>query len=179
MPTTTRVTTSSATTTPSSLLSTWPETGRGHASLWTAAAAPDHRLWTTLRGSGGPLLVAHIPPPTTAVACRQRATNSNQSKERRLTQHTSCRPGTGENPEAQTGGPFPSIEVGHPGLSKANQQAGGVHELARVAERLVPSPWSFGVTKKGMSKLTPSSGSLLRSYLTKKQPVFGVFSRTS
>src|SRR3982074_3809568 len=30
-----------------SLRLTVPETGRGQASLWTAAAAPDHRLWTT------------------------------------------------------------------------------------------------------------------------------------
>src|SRR6266702_3033603 len=66
------VTTTSATTT-RSLLPTRPETGRGQASLWTAAAAPDHRLWTTLEGSGGPLQVAHLPPPTTTGASSNHA----------------------------------------------------------------------------------------------------------
>src|SRR6266567_4533205 len=61
-----------------------PETGRGQASLWTAAAAPDHRLWTTLRGPVDPSRLPTCPlplrrgrPPTTH--------QSHQSKERRLT----------------------------------------------------------------------------------------------
>src|SRR6266702_7955638 len=77
------VTTTSATT-PRSLLPTRPETGRGQASLWTAAAAPDHRLWTTLRGPVDPSRLPTCPlplrrgrPPTTH--------QSHQSKERRLT----------------------------------------------------------------------------------------------
>src|SRR5713226_403874 len=46
-----------------SLLSTVPETGRGQASLWTAAAAPDHRLWTTLRGPLDPSRLPTCPLP--------------------------------------------------------------------------------------------------------------------
>jgi hypothetical protein len=46
-----------------SLLSTLPETGRGQASLWTAAAAPDHRLWTTLRGPVDPSRLPTCPLP--------------------------------------------------------------------------------------------------------------------
>src|SRR6266852_4457743 len=83
-----------------SLLSTVPETGRGQASLWTAAAAAVHRLWTTLRGPWTPLEVAHLPPPTTTVACFQDPINHNQSKERRpqdLTPSPSRRAGTGEH----------------------------------------------------------------------------------
>src|SRR5437870_12609621 len=64
-----------------SLLSTVPETGRGQASLWTAAAAPDHRLWTTLWGPVDPSRLPTCPlprrrrrPPTTH--------QSHQSKER-------------------------------------------------------------------------------------------------
>ena len=40
-----------------------PETGRGQASLWTAAAAPDHRLWTTLRGPVDPSRLPTCPLP--------------------------------------------------------------------------------------------------------------------
>jgi hypothetical protein len=40
-----------------------PETGRGQASLWTAAAAPDHRLWTTLRGPVDPFRLPTSPLP--------------------------------------------------------------------------------------------------------------------
>src|SRR5438309_5757606 len=46
-----------------SLLFTRPETGRGDASLWTAAAAPDHRLWTTLRGPLDPSRLTTCPLP--------------------------------------------------------------------------------------------------------------------
>src|SRR6266849_5298640 len=46
-----------------SLLFTRPETGRGQASLWTAAAAPDHRLWTTLRGPVDPSRLPTCPLP--------------------------------------------------------------------------------------------------------------------
>src|SRR5713226_6874025 len=97
---------------------TGPETGRGQASLWTAAAAPDHKLWTTLRGPVDPSRLPTCPlplrrgrPPTTH--------QSHQSKERRLTPIPSRRAGTGEHRQALTGGPYLSIEVGHTGLSKA------------------------------------------------------------
>src|SRR5437870_11909565 len=46
-----------------SLLFTRPETGRGDASLWTAAAAPDHRLWTTLRDPVDPSRLPTSPHP--------------------------------------------------------------------------------------------------------------------
>src|SRR5712692_9871626 len=98
---------------------TGPETGRGQASLWTAAAAPDHKLWTTLRGPVDPSRLPTCPlplrrgrPPTTH--------QSHQSKERRLTPIPSRRAGTGEHRQALTGGPYLSIEVGHTGLSKAS-----------------------------------------------------------
>src|SRR6266498_2403173 len=46
------------------LPSTRPEeTGRGQASLWTAAAAPDHRLWTSLRGPMDPSSLPTCPHP--------------------------------------------------------------------------------------------------------------------
>jgi hypothetical protein len=80
-----------------SLRPTIPETGRGQASLWTAAAAPDHKLWTTLRGPvDPPPQVAHLPPPTTTAPCLQPGINHNQSKERRLAPTPSRRAGTGE-----------------------------------------------------------------------------------
>jgi hypothetical protein len=58
----------SATMRPTSTLSralwlTVPETGRGQASLWTAAAAPDHRLWTTQRGPVDPSRLPTCPLP--------------------------------------------------------------------------------------------------------------------
>src|SRR6266851_276009 len=61
------MTTACMTTTPPtvtrSLRLTIPETGRGQASLWTAAAAPDHRLWTTLRGPLDPSRLPTCPLP--------------------------------------------------------------------------------------------------------------------
>ena len=51
-----------------------PETGRGDASLWTAAAAPDHRLWTTLRGPVDPSRLPTCPLPR-----RRRRASSNLS----------------------------------------------------------------------------------------------------
>src|SRR4051794_33133800 len=54
--------TSSSTPSRSSLL-TRPETGRGDASLWTAAAAPDHRLWSTLQGPLDPSRLPTSPHP--------------------------------------------------------------------------------------------------------------------
>src|SRR6266852_4610144 len=121
------MTTACMTTTPPtvtrSLRLTIPETGRGQASLWTAAAAPDHRLWTTLRGPLDPSRLPTCPlplrrgrPPTTH--------QSHQSKERRLTPTASRRVGTGGHRQALTGGPYLSIEVGHTGLSKALAGAG-------------------------------------------------------
>jgi hypothetical protein len=111
--------TSSATPSASSLL-TRPETGRGDASLWTAAAAPDHRLWTTLRGPLDPSRLPTSPPPTTAVACRQRAINQNQSKEDDRPYSGSVSPSRQRSlSQALTGGPYLSIEVGRTGLSKA------------------------------------------------------------
>ena len=62
---------------------TRPETGRGHASLWTAAAAPDHRLWTTLRGPLDPSRLPTCPLPTTTAACLQVPINHTHRKERR------------------------------------------------------------------------------------------------
>ena len=102
--------TSSATPSRSSLL-TQPETGRGDASLWTAAAAPDHRLWTTLRG---PLDPSRLP------------TSPHPRRRLRVASEQSIQPIKGGRPivlrlpnpesaeitsQAQTGGPFPSIKV--------------------------------------------------------------------
>src|SRR5712692_1290805 len=106
-----------------SLLSTVPETGRGQASLWTAAAAPDHRLWTTLRGPVGPLQVAHLPPPTTAAACLQEPINHNQSKERRpqdLIPSPSRRAGTGEHRQPPNRWAIPERQSGPYRLVKSN-----------------------------------------------------------
>src|SRR5438128_3437781 len=61
------MTTACMTTTPPtvthSLRLTIPKTGRGQARLWTAAAAPDHRLWTTLRGPVDPSRLPTCPLP--------------------------------------------------------------------------------------------------------------------
>ena len=101
---------------------TRPETGRGHASLWTAAAAPDHRLWTTLRGPLDPSRLPTCPLPLR----RRRASRylSITPIKRRDDLTTYATAPVAETALVnidgpQTGGPFPSIEVGHTGLSKA------------------------------------------------------------
>src|ERR1700738_3925386 len=100
-----------------------PETGGGQASLWTAAAAPDHRLWTTLRGPVDPSRLPTCPHPRR----RQRASRklSITTNQRRDAPSTLLQPPVAElalvNIERpQTGGPFPSIKVGHTGLSKTD-----------------------------------------------------------
>src|SRR5947199_7483751 len=97
-----------------SLLSTGPEMGRGQASLWTAAAAPDHRLWTTLRGPVDPSRLPTCPlPRRRRRASRNRSITTNQ-KERRphdLLQAPVAEPALVNIDSPQTGGPFPSIEV--------------------------------------------------------------------
>src|SRR6266496_1177717 len=105
------------------LLSTVPETGRGQASLWTAAAAPDHRLWTTLRGPLDPSRLPTCPLPLR----RRRASRylSITPIKRRDDLTTYATAPVAETALVnidgpQTGGPFPSIEVGHTGLSKAH-----------------------------------------------------------
>src|SRR5438552_16279648 len=102
---------------------TRPETGRGQASLWTAAAAPDHRLWTTLRGPLDPSRLPTCPLPRRR---RRRAprylsitTNQRRHDLRTLLQAPVAEPALVNIDSPQTGGPFPSIEVGHTGLSKA------------------------------------------------------------
>src|SRR6266581_4836622 len=101
---------SAATQSRSSLL-TRPETGRGDASLWTAAAAPDHRLWTTLRG---PLDPSRL--PTSPLPRRRLRVASEQSiqpiKGGRPIVLRLPNPESAEiTSQAQTGGPFPSIKV--------------------------------------------------------------------
>src|SRR5438876_1119925 len=120
------MTTACMTTTPPtvthSLRLTIPKTGRGQASLWTAAAAPDHRLWTTLWGPVDPSRLPTCPLPLRRG--RHPTTHqSHHSKERRLTPIPSRRVGTGGHRQALTGGPYLSIEVGHTGLSKAGNAA--------------------------------------------------------
>src|SRR6266516_3399092 len=78
------VTTTSATT-PRSLLPTRPETGRGQASLWTAAAAPDHRLWTTLRGPVDPSRLPTCPLPRRRRRASRYLSITTNQKERRPT----------------------------------------------------------------------------------------------
>src|SRR6266849_2459658 len=116
-----------------SLLSTVPETGRGQASLWTAAAAPDHRLWTTLRGPWTPLEVAHLPPPTTTVACsRNRSITTNQRRDdlRTLLQAPVAEPALANIdsppnrwaiPEHQSG-PYRLVKSNPRGSSRTNRQ---------------------------------------------------------
>ena len=105
----------------SSLLSTVPETGRGQASLWTAAAAPDHRLWTTLRGPLDPSRLPTCPlPRRRRRASRNLSITTNQRRDdlRTLLQAPVAEPALVNIDSPQTGGPFPSIKVGHTGLSK-------------------------------------------------------------
>src|SRR5438270_10409134 len=65
-----------------SLLFTRPETGWGDASLWTAAAAPDHRLWTTLRGPVDPSRLPTSPLPRQRLRLSsEQPANHNHSKE--------------------------------------------------------------------------------------------------
>jgi hypothetical protein len=64
------------------LLLDQPETGRGDASLWTAAAAPDHRLWTTLRGPLDPSRLPTSPLPRRRLRLSsEQPANHNHSKE--------------------------------------------------------------------------------------------------
>ena len=102
-----------------SLLSTVPETGRGQASLWTAAAAPDHRLWTTLRGPLDPSRLPTCPlPRRRRRASRYLSITTNQRRDdlRTLLQAPVAEPALVNIDSPQTGGPFPSIKVGHTGL---------------------------------------------------------------
>ena len=121
-----------------------PETGRGDASLWTAAAAPDHRLWTTLRGPVDPSWLPTSPLPRRRLRIAKEQPIPIIQKERRRTQHTSCRSATGAHPEALTGGPFPSIEVGHTGLSKAPT---GMSRATGPACRLETRRWTTICTR--------------------------------
>src|SRR5713101_2552662 len=101
-----------------SLISTAPETGRGQASLWTAAAAPDHRLWTTLRGPVDPSRLTTCPLPRRRVRASSHASITTNQRRDDLYQ-ASVTDGADEHQQAFTGGPYLSIEVGHTGLSKA------------------------------------------------------------
>src|SRR5438132_2793793 len=110
-------TTTSAMTT-RSLLSTGPEMGRGQASLWTAAAAPDHRLWTTLRGPLDPSSLPTCPlPRRRRRASRYLSITTNQRRDDLLQAPVGEAALVNIN-SPQTGGPSPSIELGHTGLSK-------------------------------------------------------------
>ena len=115
-------TTCTSSTTPSrSSLLTQPETGRGDASLWTAAAAPHHRLWTTLRGPVDPSRLPTCPlPRRRRRASRYLSITTNQRRDdlRTLLQAPVAEPALVNIDSPQTGGPFPSIKVGHTGLSK-------------------------------------------------------------
>src|SRR5437870_8398434 len=103
-------TTTSAMTT-RSLLSTGPEMGRGQASLWTAAAAPDHRLWTSLRGPMDPSSLPTCPHPRLRLRIDGEQPITTNQRRDDLRHAPVARAGTGVHRQAQTGGPFPSIEV--------------------------------------------------------------------
>src|SRR5438034_8211038 len=96
-----------------SLLSTVPETGRGQASLWTAAAAPDHRLWTTLRGPVDPsgLTTCPLPLRRRGRASSHASLATNQRRDDLF--QASATDGADEHQQVFTGGPYLSIEVGH------------------------------------------------------------------
>ena len=101
---------------------TRPETGRGHASLWTAAAAPDHKLWTTLRGPLDPSRLPTCPLPRRRRRASRYLSITPIKRSDELTTYATA-------PVAETalvnidgpktGGPFPSIKLGHTGLSNA------------------------------------------------------------
>src|SRR5712691_9252858 len=142
-----------------SLLFTRPETGRGQASLWTAAAAPDHRLWTTLRGPVDPSRLPTCPlprrrgrPPTTH--------QSHQSKERDDLRNSQSPSRHWRTSTAQTGGPYLSIEVGHTGLSKA------------AVLQIATEPYS-GAGLVLVAVVVDSSGSTARSVSTRPNRGFG------
>src|SRR6266852_8708912 len=118
-----------------SLLFIRPETGRGQASLWTAAAAPDHRLWTTLRGPLDPSSLPTCPlPRRRRRASRNLSITTNQRRDdlRTLLQAPVAEPALVNIDSPQTGGPFPSIEVGHTGLSKASGRRPGASSVQRT-----------------------------------------------
>src|SRR5713101_6525976 len=95
-----------------SLISTVPETGRGQASLWTAAAAPDHRLWTTLRGPLDPSRLPTSPRPRRRLrVAGEHPITTHQRRTNDRTPAPLARVGSVEYQQAQTGGPYPSIEV--------------------------------------------------------------------
>src|SRR5713226_1881264 len=127
-----------------SLLFTRPETGRGQASLWTAAAAPDHRLWTTLWGPLDPSRLPTCPlPRRRRRASRYLSITTNQRRDdlRTLLQAPVAEPALVNIDSPQTGGPFPSIKVGHTGLSKA--RVPGVTMAESLFELQVPVEQRF------------------------------------
>src|SRR5256885_171932 len=75
-------------------------------------------------GSGGPLQVAHLPPPTTTAACLQVPINHNQSKETRpqdLTPSPSRRAGTGEHRQPPNRWAIPEYRSGPYRLVKSSE----------------------------------------------------------
>jgi hypothetical protein len=78
---TTACTTTTSPTVTRSLRLTLPETGRGQASLWTAAAAPDHKLWTTLRGPVDPSRLPTCPLHYDGGVLQPRINHINQRRD--------------------------------------------------------------------------------------------------
>jgi hypothetical protein len=94
-----------------------PETGRGDASLWTAAAAPDHKLWTTLRGPVDPSRLPTSPHPRRRLrVASEQSITTNQRED--IGPYSGCASPSRQRSlsQALTGGPFLNIEVGRSGL---------------------------------------------------------------
>src|SRR5712692_7858141 len=127
-----------------SLLSTVPETGRGQASLWTAAAAPDHSFgqpygvrWTP---PGCPLAPSHddggVPPGT-----YQSQPITRRDDLRTLLQAPVAEPALVNIDSPQTGGPFPSIKVAIPACQNqpwAGSMIARLHSVARAMCHWIP-----------------------------------------
>src|SRR6266536_5355020 len=106
-----------------SLLFTRPETGRGQASLWTAAAAPDHRLWTTLRGPLDPSSLPTCPlPRRRRRASRYLSITTNQRRDDlQPTPSPSRPPGAGEHRQPPNRWAIPEHRSGPYRLVKSTQ----------------------------------------------------------
>src|SRR6266511_1716839 len=115
------------------LPSTRPEEPeRGHASLWTAAAAPDHRLWTSLRGPLDPSSLPTCPlPRRRRRASRYLSITTNQRRDDlQPTPSPSRRPGAGEHRQPPNRWAIPEHRSGPYRLVKGKPGALSTLEVA-------------------------------------------------
>jgi hypothetical protein len=152
---TSATTTRTTSTPPPSLRLTAPETGRGQASLWTAAAAPDHRLWTTLRGPVDPSRLPPCPLPRRLGRNSSCASITANRKEKRSDPNLWSADTASEHQQPLTGGPYLSIEVGRSGLSKPQVTMLAVVDLEERVPRTHPLRVIKQFADRALAELSP------------------------